>query len=109
MSRASLPAVTCPHCGGRTTIRTSSPVSPLTREVRYRCENDECGHVFAADLSIIRTLVPSARPNPAIKLPLANQNLVGARKRPANDDERTPANDDAPEAARVQNMIPDPG
>jgi transcriptional regulator NrdR family protein len=94
--RATIPSITCPHCKSRASIRTSSAVSDLFRQIRFRCENDECGHVFAADLVVVRTIVPSAIPNPAIKLPFANPNLCRARTglKPANDDAPVPANDD---------------
>lgn len=96
--RATLPSISCPHCGSATKIRTSEGVSPLLRQLRFRCENDECGHVFAADLVVVRTIVPSASPNPAIRLPLAARS-----PRPANDDTRTPANDDEkPDAAGLK-------
>lgn len=97
--RASLPSISCPHCRSVAAIRTSDQVSDLLRQLRFRCENDECGHVFAADLSIVRTIVPSATPNPAIKLPFA------VRAKPANDDNRTPANDD--DAGAPAAMKPD--
>lgn len=93
--RASLPSITCPHCQSVAAIRTSESVSELLRQLRFRCENDECGHVFAADLVVVRTIVPSARPNPLIRLPF------GRTARTANDDTPIPANDDRPAAAEI--------
>lgn len=93
--RASLPSITCPHCQSVAAIRTSESVSELLRQLRFRCENDECGHVFAADLVVTRTIVQSACPNPRIQLPF------GRTARPANDDARVPANDDRAPAAET--------
>lgn len=75
------------------------------READYRCDNDACGHVFVVELSIVRTIVPSATPRAGIFLPRGNPNLGPKRlPRPANDDTRHPANDDALPAA----TSPDP-
>jgi len=75
-------------------------VSELLRQLRFRCENDDCGHVFAADLVVVRTIVPSACPNPHVRIPF------GRSVRPANDDTREPANDDRLPAAETS---PTPG
>lgn len=65
----------CPHCGSVAKMRTTRAVTPLFRELRFQCTNVEgdeaCGHTFVASLEITRTIVPSARPNPRIKLPIA--------------------------------------
>lgn len=65
----------CPHCDSLATMRTTRAVTPLFRELRFQCTNvegdDACGHTFVASLVIERTIVPSARPNPRIKLPIA--------------------------------------
>lgn len=65
----------CPHCGATAVARTTRAITPLFRELRYQCTNidgdDPCGHTFVASLVIERTIVPSARPNPKINLPLA--------------------------------------
>lgn len=53
------------------------------------CDNDECGHSFVVTVEIVRTVWPSLRPNPAIRLPVQPH-------RHANDDTRPAANDDAP-------------
>ncbi|SDA21729.1 ogr/Delta-like zinc finger family protein [Sphingomonas sp. NFR15] len=95
-TKSRLPRITCPHCGTRTIVRSSEQVTPTYREVRLSCENEECGHTMLAGISIIRTIRPSARPNPDVMLPIGNQNLRVARARPANDDTRVPANDEQP-------------
>lgn len=61
----------CPHCEWPCVIRTSTKLSALTRESMYACTNVECGHTFVGLTEIVRTLSPSATPNPAINLPLS--------------------------------------
>ncbi len=75
------------------------------READYRCDNDACGHIFVVELSIVRTIVASAKPRAGIHLPFGNPNLGPKRlPKPANDDNRHPANDvDLPAAS-----APDP-
>ncbi|WP_175037929.1 ogr/Delta-like zinc finger family protein [Burkholderia contaminans] len=63
--------IKCPVCLGRTTARSSRAMSRTMREITYRCENDECGHVYIATLEVVRTLVPSAMPNPEVSIPLS--------------------------------------
>ncbi|MEG3166638.1 ogr/Delta-like zinc finger family protein [Sphingomonas sp. LB3N6] len=89
-----IPGISCPHCSGPAGIRNSAALTATVRHIRYRCENDDCGHVFVAELQVIRTIVPSARPNPEVRLPFSNPNVGRTRPVPANDDTRTPANDD---------------
>ena len=43
----------------------------LTRQSVYCCVNAECGHTFVALTEIVRTLSPSATPNPSVNLPLS--------------------------------------
>lgn len=59
----------CPHCGALAAIRSSKRITPLYSEVRFECGNPECGHVWVASLGVLRTLVPSDRPNPAVSIP----------------------------------------
>ena len=89
-----IPGIACPHCSGPAGIRNSAALTTMVRHIRYRCENDTCGHIFVAELQVIRTIVPSACPNPDIRLPFSNPNICRSRPTPANDDNRTPANDD---------------
>lgn len=86
----------CPHCDGLAKLRTSRDITPLYRELRFQCSNVEdlddqgaCGHTFVASLVIERTIVPSARPNPRIKLPIAAprvRRFDSGAPAPANDD-----------------------
>jgi hypothetical protein len=46
------------------------------REITYRCENDECGHIYIANLEVVRTLVRSAINNPDVSIPIS----LGAAK-----------------------------
>jgi hypothetical protein len=61
----------CPHCTFRVTARTSRELSRTMREITFMCEDPECAHSFVAHLEAIRTLSPSAKPDPAIDLPLS--------------------------------------
>jgi len=65
------PRLNCPHCGSGAKVRSSKQLSALYREVYLTCNNIYCGHVFVCGLEALRTLSPSAIPNPEINLPLA--------------------------------------
>ncbi|WP_298808395.1 ogr/Delta-like zinc finger family protein [uncultured Sphingomonas sp.] len=91
---ARIPAIACPHCLTRAVAYDSVEIDLLTREIRFRCSNADCGHTFVGQLGIFRTVQPSMMPNPAIKLPMGQW-----RSKPANDDTRVPANDDVLPAA----------
>lgn len=62
----------CPHCERPSIIRSSRRMSKLTREIAYCCLNPECGHTFVAMTEIVRTLSPSATPDPSVHLPLSS-------------------------------------
>lgn len=62
----------CPHCRWPCVIRTSEQVTVLTRQSVYCCVNAECGHTFVANTEIVRTLSPSATPDPSVNLPLSS-------------------------------------
>lgn len=98
---ARVPAICCPHCDTRAIARDSVQLDPLTRNIRFVCDNPDCGHIFAAQIGIYRTLRESAAPRATI----ARQLPVGAWvPQPANDDDHGPANDDRPVAAEVHPM-----
>lgn len=61
----------CPHCKHPCVIRTSEQITVLTRQSVYCCVNAECGHTFVANTEIVRTLSPSATPDPSVNLPLS--------------------------------------
>lgn len=74
-------AVHCPHCEDLASLRTSKVLTPIFKELRFQCLNVECGHTFVASLEIVRTICPSARPNPKVKLRMAPPR----HHEPAND------------------------
>lgn len=86
-----IPPIACPHCDQAAAVRGSETLTALVREVRYRCDNIDCGHSFVANIEIVRTVQPSLRPKPGVNLP------IRPHLKPANDDDnRRPANDDTP-------------
>lgn len=91
-SKTRLPTIKCPHCGDRSIVRTSEQLTSTVRELRLVCTNDDCNASFLAQLSVIRMIRPSARPNPEVSIPLG-------RAIPANENTPPPANDDSPPAA----------
>lgn len=99
MRSRKIPPIRCPHCHTGTRVRSSEQVTPLIREVRYLCDNDDCGHLFVAQIAIVRTVRRSLSPRPGIDLP------VLPHLRPANDDHRAPANDDAPDRPATGNAV----
>ncbi len=85
----------CPHCDAQALIRTSVQITVLTRETTYCCTNAECGHTFSALTEIVRTLSPSATPNPSINLPLSThvrRDLVRATLEHAQPSDYAPRN-----------------
>lgn len=58
--------IICPHCKSTAIIRTSKDMTALTRELRLQCSNVECGHTFVAIVETVRTISPSATPDPLI-------------------------------------------
>jgi hypothetical protein len=88
-----MPAIACPHCQSRAIVRNSWDITGMVRELRMTCDNLDCGHVFVAQLSVIRTLRPAAQPNPSVHIPLGVWR--NGPTLPANDDQPPmPANDD---------------
>lgn len=61
----------CPHCRSKSFIRSSEELSRITRKQYYQCSNLYCGHTFTAMQSVLDTLVPSACPDPTVKIPLS--------------------------------------
>ncbi len=97
-----LPAIACPHCDAKAIVRDSTEITPMVRELRLSCTNeDACGHTFVAQLSVIRTIRPSVAPKADVRLPFGAWS-----KKPANDDHPTPANDDHGLAAAIAAVMP---
>ena len=100
IDRNRLPRISCPDCGGKTIVRSSAQVTDIVRELRVNCDSDECRARYVVQLAFISVIQRGARPNPAVRLPFA------PLARPANDDNREPANDVEPplEAASTDPM-----
>lgn len=107
-----MPGIQCPHCKSRSIVRDSEQVTDLVRDMRMVCDNVDCGHVFIAQLSVVRTLRPAAQPNPAVRLPFGTWRAASGK--PANDDTppleapRAPANDDGDIAATIGATLAQP-
>jgi hypothetical protein len=56
--------------------RTSKPLSATMREISYQCVDPECGHTFVAQLEVVRTISPSAKPNKDIRLPISPRTVA---------------------------------
>lgn len=61
----------CPHCRARTIVRTSEELSNITRKQYRQCTNIYCYHSFTVLQSVSETIVPSACPDPTVKIPLS--------------------------------------
>lgn len=76
----------CPHCKGKTNLRTSHEVNALMRELMFICLDPECGHTFVAYLEAARTLSPSAMPDPLVYLPMSENTRRQIAKHPTFSD-----------------------
>lgn len=56
----------CPHCGSVSFIRSSKQLSKLVKEASCQCTNVVCGHTFIVAVEVVRTLSPSAFPDPLV-------------------------------------------
>lgn len=61
----------CPHCRAPARIRSSKPVSEISRELKLQCQNVECAHTWVAVVEAVRTIAPSMTPNPKVYIPLS--------------------------------------
>ncbi len=61
----------CPHCNQSVKAVKSRTLTPLFKEITYRCNNVDCNHVFVASLEVLRTLSLSATPNYDLKIPIS--------------------------------------
>ena len=82
--------VGCPHCNSVARFVNSRVLTPIYREYTFRCENPMCGFVFGSQLEHVKTLSPSAMPNPIIRLPLSTHNKKGCVIVQLNQDDFTP-------------------
>lgn len=60
----------CPHCRSKATVRNSRQMTVTLRELFLICSNVQCGHTFMAGAEVLRTISPSATPDPSVRLPL---------------------------------------
>lgn len=60
----------CPHCGFPMTIRTSRPLSPLTREMHLQCSNELCNFAGVAMMEFLRAYNHTNLPNKRQLLPI---------------------------------------
>lgn len=61
----------CPHCRTMCIVRSSNVLTRTSRELFFVCMNVNCGHTFSAVMSILRTISPSAMPDPTVVLPMS--------------------------------------
>ena len=61
----------CPHCKAKAQVRSSKEITPILREISYSCPDPECGHTFVVHAEAVRTLSPSAKPDPLVYLPMS--------------------------------------
>jgi len=73
----------CPHCQAKATTRHSSQASPILRELIYQCTDVECGHTFVVHAAAVRTLSPSAKPDPLVYLPISEHTRRVVTEQPA--------------------------
>lgn len=98
-----LPSIHCPHCKAPAFVRSSEQMTDTVREARYLCTNVECDHQFIVEMAIVRTIVPSRMPDALANIPGGNVDRRKGHRRPGNDNEPIPANDDSdrPAAAHM--------
>lgn len=65
--------VKCPHCKSSARIRTSRNITDFTKELYCQCENVMCGHTFVAQIEAVRTISPSATPDPQVELKIGKR------------------------------------
>lgn len=68
--------IACPHCGHFARVRTSRLLAAVYAEAYMQCDNHLCGHVFVCAVQVLRSVSPSACPNPEIHIPLARNVLA---------------------------------
>ena len=63
----------CPHCEQTVRAIKSRTMTAMFKEITYRCNNEECGHVFVAGLEVLRTVSLSATPNYELRIPISQR------------------------------------
>ena len=69
MARPHLPGMKCPICAEPARVRTSRELTPFCRELKYQCQDVDCGFTFRAELVITHMISPSALPLHGLSLP----------------------------------------
>lgn len=64
----------CPHCSSYARARSSHPVSRISREITYQCQNVACGFCWVSVLSAIREISPPAVRHAEVELPRSYAN-----------------------------------
>ena len=64
----------CPHCSAVAFIRSSKQLSTLVKEATCQCTNLVCGHTFIVAVEVVRTISPSAFPDPLVAAQLKQSN-----------------------------------
>lgn len=70
----------CPFCASLTKVKRSVQLSPTVREIRYQCENFDCGATWVAHLSVSYVVSP---PGPAFASAALERNLPVSMTKPA--------------------------
>lgn len=70
----------CPHCDSTAVVRSSRRLSPIYREQIMQCTNAHCGHTYVVGAEVLRTLSPSATPNPDVDIPLSPKSYAGVKR-----------------------------
>lgn len=71
--------LSCPHCGGLATIRSSKELSTTVREASVQCNDVECAHTWVTRIVADRTIAPSMKPNPKVFIPLSPRSPAAAQ------------------------------
>lgn len=79
------PMMLCPHCKAKAVARSSKTLSAMLREIRFVCVNTDCGHIFIGTLEAVRTVSPSAIPDPEVSLPLSPHMRLGLLAQQINE------------------------
>lgn len=78
--RQSIYRTRCPHCGKHARVRSSRELSPVYREMTMQCTNVMCGHTYVVGVEVLRTISPSATPNPTVRIPQSTHPCAGQKR-----------------------------
>lgn len=74
-SNTSVYKLRCPDCHHGVRVRNSTQEHALLRVAYLQCSNVGCGATFRVEMETTHRMSPSANPNPAINLPMADSAL----------------------------------